>query len=114
MDPPGGARRQGFGVGAEHGLQGLDDLALGGVYARAVEQVRHQVALPGGGLAQGGEGALDGGAVAARADGLHAVDLLALERRVDPQDLQLAVAALGVVVDADMIRSPVSYSRWSS
>src|SRR3954453_17217366 len=90
-----------FGVGAEHGLQGLDDLALRGMYARAVEEVRHQVAIGGGGGAQLGQRALDRGPVAPGADGLDAADLLALERGVDAEDLELSVAALGEVVDAD-------------
>ena len=55
----------------------------------------------GGRARSDGERSLDGGGVAAGADGLHAVDLLALERRVDAQDLELAVVALGEVVDAD-------------
>src|SRR5918992_2581329 len=55
----------GLGVGAEDRLQGLDDLALGGVYAGALEKVRHQVRVRTGGLAQLGERALDGRSVAA-------------------------------------------------
>src|SRR5215208_4325384 len=92
----------GFGVGAEHGLEGLDDLALGGMYAGAVKEVRHQIVLVlrRGGL-ELGECGLACGAVAAGADALDAVDLLALQGRVDPQDLDLAVAALGEGVDAD-------------
>src|SRR5215217_2284421 len=90
-----------LGVGAEDRLQGLDDLALAGVYARAVEEVRHEVVVVARrGLLELGEGGLDGLGVAAGADALHAVDLLALQRRVDPQDLDLPVAALGVGVDA--------------
>ena len=49
-----------------------------------------------GGVAQLGELALDLGAVAARAHGLDAADLLALQRGVDAQDRRLAVVALGV------------------
>ena len=48
-----------------------------------------------------GERLLDGGGVAAGADALDAVDLLALQRRVDAEELDLALAALGEVVDAD-------------
>ena len=44
---------------------------------------------------------LDGGAVAACADGLDAADLLALQCRVDPEDRCLVVVALEEVVDAD-------------
>src|SRR5215208_8022913 len=90
---------RGFCVGAEDRLQGLDDLALGGVYARAVEEVRHEIVVVARrGLLELGEGRLPGLGVAARADALHAIDLLALQRRVDPQDLDLPVAALGVGV----------------
>src|SRR5688500_17097429 len=74
---------RGLGVGAEDLLQGFDDLAFGGVYARAVQKVRHQVD-PGAGRLTGelGQRALDGGAVAAGADCLDALFLLAFERRV--------------------------------
>src|SRR5215218_5798052 len=103
MDPPGGVWLEdgGLGVGAEDLLETGDDLALGGVYARAVEKVRHQVGVARGGLAQRGQGGLDRPGVAAGADGLHAADLLALEGRVDVVQLELALAALGEVVDAD-------------
>ena len=78
-------------VGAEDVLQREHDLALGGVRAGGVEQERHEVlVLARGRLAQPRELALDGVAVAARADGLHALDLLALERGVDAQRGQLA------------------------
>src|SRR3954470_4479433 len=71
-----------FGVGTPDRLERLDDLALGRVQPRGVEQVRHQVlALLRGRLLQGGQGELHRGAVAPRADVLHAADLLALERR---------------------------------
>src|SRR5688500_509536 len=91
-----------LGVGAEHGLEGLDDLALGGVYARALEEVRHEVVVVlRGGRLELGERRLDLLGVAPGADALDAVDLLALERRVDPQDLDLALAALLVGVHAD-------------
>ena len=54
------------------------------MYARAVEEVRHEivVVLRGRGLELGQRG-LDGGAVAAGADALHAVDLLALEGEIE-------------------------------
>ena len=80
-----------LGVGAQDLLERLDDLAFGGVRAGAVEERGHQVASsvrPR--LAQLAERLLDRGGVAARADGLHAVDLLALERRVDAEQLELA------------------------
>src|SRR3954464_13882511 len=97
-----------LGVGAEDRLECLDDLPLAGVYARAVEEVRHEiVVVAGGGFLEGGQLALDGGAVAAGADGLHAVDLLALQPRVDAEDLDLAVAALGVRVHADELARAV-------
>src|SRR5215216_1770959 len=84
-----------LGVGAEDFLQRPHDLALGGVYARAVEEVRHQVVVVlRGRRLQRRERPLDGGAVAARAHRVHAADLLALERRVDAQDRRPAVVAL--------------------
>src|SRR5580692_722060 len=53
-----------LGVVAEHLLQRLDDLALGGVRAGAGEQRVHQVAIRVGGvLAQRCQRALDRGAV---------------------------------------------------
>src|SRR5947209_16206370 len=70
-------------VGAEHPLEGRDDLALGGVRAGGVEQGRHQVlVLARGGLAQDVQRRLHRGAVARGAGRLHASDLLALERVV--------------------------------
>src|SRR3954470_5736185 len=89
-------------IRAEDGLEGLDDLALRRVYAGAVEQVRHQVAaVVGRGLLQPGQLALDRRAVTARPHRLHAADLLALEGGIDAKDLDLALLALGVLVDAD-------------
>ncbi len=43
-------------------------------------------------VAQVGEGGLDGAAVAPGAHALQAVELLALERRVDPQRLDVGIA----------------------
>src|SRR5829696_8260899 len=89
----------GLGVGAEDLLEGLDHLTLGCMYARAVQEVRHEVHVGLlGDAPEVGERPLDGGAVAARAHGLHAPDLLALERRVDAQDRRRAVVALRVRV----------------
>ena len=68
---------------------------------RALDQHGHQVRLGRGRGAQLGQPALHLGAVAARADGLHAADLLALHLGVDAMDRRLAVVALGVAVDAD-------------
>src|SRR5215207_8959252 len=92
---------RGFCVGTEHLLKALDDLTLGGVYARAIEKVRHQVAIARGGLAQLRQGGLDRRSVAARAHALHAIGLLALDRGIDAVQLQLSALALGEVVDAD-------------
>src|SRR4051794_26701884 len=92
---------RGFRIGTEHLLKALDDLTFRGMYARAVEKVRHQIAIAGGGLAQLRERGLDRGAVAARAHGLDAVGLLALDRGVDAVQLQLAALALREIVDAD-------------
>src|SRR3954452_18672167 len=90
-----------LGVGTPDLLERLDHLALGGVRAGALEQRGHQVGLGVRAPAQLGQRALARRPVAARADGLQAADLLALERRVDVQDRRLPVVALGVAVDAD-------------
>src|SRR4051794_36243041 len=83
-------------------LKRHDDLAPGAGRARRVEQVRHEVlALAGGRLAQARELALDAGAVAPRPDRRDALDLLALERGVDPQRRDLPVVLVAVGVDAD-------------
>ena len=63
------------------------------MYAGAVEKVRHQVGITRCRLTQLRERLLDGGRVAAGAHALHAVDLLALQRRVDVEQLELALAA---------------------
>src|SRR3954469_11014074 len=102
--PPSGpapSEHRRLGVGAPDLLERLHHLALGGMRAGALDQRRHQVRLGVRAPAQLGEGALHRGPVTARADGLQAADLLALERRVDVQDRRLAVVALGVAVDAD-------------
>src|SRR3954469_19320593 len=92
-EPLRGLEDRGLRVGAEDLLQGGDDLALRGMYAGAVEKVRHQVGLRRGRLAQLAQCGLDRGAVAAAAHGLDAVDLLALERGVGPVELELALTA---------------------
>src|SRR4051794_41330018 len=64
--------------------------------------MRHEVlAVARRRLAQPRELALDARAVAPRPDRLHAVDLLALERGVDPQRRDLPVVLVAVGVDAD-------------
>src|SRR3954462_5649906 len=89
-------------VGPEDLLERLHYLTFRGVYARALEKVRHQVRVwarrrP----CELRQLALDGRAVAARAHAAHAVDLLALERRVDVEELDRALVEVAVVVDAD-------------
>src|SRR6059036_2668305 len=79
---------RGLAVSAENVLQRGDDLALGSAGAGAVEQRRHEVAVRvGGHLAQLAQHAVDRGGVAGAAQAAHAIDLLALELRVDMQDL---------------------------
>src|SRR5919204_2549703 len=90
-----------FGVGAEHGLERLDDLAFGGVGARRVQERGHQVGVAGGLLAQGRQRALDGRRVPAGASGLEPPDLLALERGIDAQDLEALLVVLRERVDPD-------------
>src|SRR5689334_4536060 len=75
-----------LGVGAPDVLECLDDLALGRVRPRRLDERRQQVAgVVGRALAHGLQRLLDGPGVAPGAHGLQPVDLLALERRVDPQ-----------------------------
>ena len=84
-----------LGVGAQDVLQRLDDLALGGVHAGAVEQGSASGSRRAAAASRSAASAAStAGAVAARAHGLHAVDLLALERRVDAQDLDRPLVAL--------------------
>ena len=75
--------------------------------ASSVEQRGHQVRLGGSLLADPAQRGLDVGGVAAGADALDAVDLLALQGRVDAQDLDLAVAALGERLTPTSLRSPL-------
>ena len=72
------------------------------------------VVVAGGGFLELGQLGLDRGGVAAGADALDAVDLLALQRGVDAEDLDLAVVALGVGVHADQRALRRSRTRcWS-
>src|ERR1700722_2436414 len=90
-----------FVVVAPDLLQRVDDLAFGDAGARRIEQQRHQVGVGGGGAADRVQRGVDDGRVSAFADGFDAVDLLLLERGINPQDRQLALVALGEAVDAD-------------
>src|SRR3954447_13634347 len=92
---------RGLRIGPEDLLQGGHDLALRGVGARAVEQRLHQVRLALRRLLERRQRLLHVLAVAARAHTVEAVELLALERRVDAEDLQLVVVLLAVAVHAD-------------
>src|SRR4051794_25387319 len=76
-------------VGAEHFLQRDDHLAFGGPGARRGDDRRHQVLLAGGSLLQRRERGLDLGGVATGPCGLQAIELLLLERRVDPKNREL-------------------------
>src|SRR5215211_9222542 len=89
-------------VAAEDLLEGGDHLALGGSGPGRFEKVRHEV-LPvrrGRGL-QRGEGALDGGRVAAGPGVPESIALPALNRRIRPVEVDSLVALEVVVVDAD-------------
>src|SRR3954465_1511477 len=90
-----------LGVAAEDLLQRLHDLAFGRMNTSAVEEVRHEVGVSGRMVLEDAERGRDLPGVASGADGLHATDLLALQRGVDVQDGVLVVVALGVAVDAD-------------
>ena len=68
----------------------------------ALDQDRHEVvALVGSGLLERGKLRLDVGALAARADAVQPLDLLALQRGIDVQDRRLTVIPFGERVDAD-------------
>src|SRR3954454_2365561 len=82
-----------LGVAAEDLLQRVHDLALARMNTSAVEEMRHEVGFGGCLLLEDAERSLDLPGVAASADALHAADLLALERGVDPQDRVVVVVA---------------------
>src|SRR4051812_935832 len=89
-------------VGPEDLLERVDYLTFRGMYARALQKVRHQVRVRARRHPRElRQLALDRSAVAARAHAAHSVDLLALERRVDVQELDRALVEVPVVVDAD-------------
>src|SRR3954471_8742594 len=102
--PAGGASLEDgrLGVVAPDLLERLDDLPLGGVHPGGVDEVRHEVRV---GrrctLLQDAERLLNLPGVAARADALDAIDLLALQRGVDAQGRELLLALVAVAVDAD-------------
>src|SRR3954469_6370544 len=75
-----------LGVGPEDLLHRRDHLALGGAGAGGGEDRRHQVGLAGARPLELGQGAGDGGAVAAGPSRRQAVDLLAFEAGVDLED----------------------------
>src|SRR3954451_5097186 len=95
-----------LGVAAEDLLQRLHDLALGRMNTSAVEEVRHEVGVGGRMLLEDAERGRDLPGVAPGTDGLHAADLLALERGVDVQGRVLVVVAFGMTVDADDDAAP--------
>src|SRR3954452_19980345 len=88
-------------IAAEDLLQRLHDLAFGRMNTGTVEEVRHEVGVGGRMLLEDAESCLDLPGVAPGADGLHAADLLALQRGIDPEDRVVVGVALGVAVDAD-------------
>src|SRR4051794_40808547 len=90
-----------LGVGPEDLLQRRDHLALAGAGTGGGGDRRHQVGVARGRLLELGEGALDGGAVAAGAGRGQAVGLLAFERSVDLQGRGRLFVLLDEVVDAD-------------
>src|SRR6188474_3319046 len=91
----------GLRVGAEDLLHRRDHLSLRGAGAGGGDDRRHQVLLRRGCTSQLGKGALHSAGVASSASRLQAIDLLALQRRVDAQDRGRLFALLDEVVDAD-------------
>ncbi len=71
-------------VVAPYLLEGLDDLALGRAGAGRVEQDRHQILATRGRRFEPGERPFERGAVAIGFRRAQPIDLLALERRIDP------------------------------
>src|SRR5215208_7156052 len=90
-----------LGVGPEDLLQSGDDLALGCVHSRAVEQWLQQVAVAHGGVLQHRQRGLHLDAPAPCAHAVEAVDLLALERGVDAKDLELVLVGVLIAIHAD-------------
>src|SRR5262249_34866230 len=84
-------------VGAEGLLEGGDQLALRDARPGAVEEVRHQVGVGGGGRFELVETLLHLGRVPVRPGRLHPAPLLALELRVDAEDRYLLVVLAHVV-----------------
>ena len=82
-------------------LQGLHYLALRRSGPRAVQDRLHQVRLGRGGLPQDAQYPLHVLAPPPRFSGLQAVDLLALERGVDAEDLDRLLGLIRVSVDPD-------------
>src|SRR5690242_815130 len=76
-----------FFVFSEHLPQSVADLAHGRVAFDRMDDGGHQVLAGTGGLFDGFEPKLPRGCVAPHAQGAHALDLLAFEVRIDPQNV---------------------------
>src|SRR6478609_4525725 len=82
--------------------EGVTHLAHRHVGASRVEDRRHQIPVVAGRiLLQTGESGLDCPRVTPATQRLHALDLLALERRVDLEDRDLLLVVEAITVDAD-------------
>src|ERR1700751_1226995 len=89
-----------FGPRAPDVAQRLAHLTKRDVGPRGLDERGHQVVVvSGSGLLQARKRRLDGDRVAPAAQGLDALDLLALEGRVDAQDLDLGLVLQLVAVD---------------
>ena len=89
-------------VGRRRPSRGLSTISsLGGMYARAVEKVRHQVLLAAGRAAEGVERRAGRGVVAAGAERADPVDRLALDGLVDAEERIVRRRRRGEGVDAD-------------
>src|SRR5437763_3565552 len=86
---------------APHLAERVAHLAHGHVRSPGLDDRRHEVRIALGGGLERSERGLDRRAVAARAQGSDALDLLLLERRVDAQDVELRLVVELVAVDAD-------------
>src|SRR3954453_9154723 len=86
---------------APHIAEGVAHLAHRDVGAGAGDDRLHQVRVTRGGAFELRERRLDRTGVPPRADALHPLDLLLLERRVDAEDLELRLIVELVSVDAD-------------
>src|SRR5579864_7809932 len=90
-----------FLVFAEDMAHGVRDFADGAVALNGVDDARHEILSVAGSLFDAGDGRLPGGSVAAGAQGAEALELPALESRIDTLNLRRLVTLGLEAVDPD-------------